>query len=363
MPSSSLSTQKAASVAGIRIAPGKTFSIPNDIKWMDSFQLEALTNAFRVWSKDTPRVDVRRSRARVWLVYLILRYTGCRLGEALALDDQLDISLERGVVRLGRREGEAGREIQLPDAIVAELKEHLLDPANRGLAGHFFQVDQGFIRRKLYERADEAELPRELANTRVLRKSRAIELLRSDVPLTVVQSMLGHSTSNLAAGYMDYSDEDIRRILGQFIQKESKRRTSARNAFYGKITGIKSGDLQSLVEVTTLSGLLVRSVITNDSLETLALSKDQMATATIKAPWVVVSTDAATPRLSSSNKFQGQVVKVTKGRIAAEVIVALADATRICAIVTEESIHGLDLQVGNQAWVIFSAYSVILSLE
>jgi molybdate transport system regulatory protein len=348
------------------VAPGKVFSIPSDIKYLDSLQIEALTAAFQRWRQQGAGTKRRTSRDRVWFIYLLLRYTGARLGEILNLDDRTDIDLERGVVKVGQGEGgtvREGREVQLPEAVLKELRPFLEKIENQGLRGLLFQVDPGFVRRKFYERAQEAALPKDLANPTVLRKSRAIELLRNDVPLTVVQSVLGHSTSNLTASYLDYSDDDIHKIIGQFIRKETRRRTSARNSFYGKITGIKRGEVQSQVELTTLSGIQVYSIITTDSLETLELSKDRMATAIVKAPWVVVSKEEHAPRTTARNKFRGRVVKLNTGSITSEVVVELPDATLICAIVTQESVEDLGLSVGDRAWVMFKALSVIVDLD
>ena len=344
-------------------APGKVFTIPSDIKFLDSLQIEILTETFRNWLGKSSGESTRKSRSRVWLIFLLLRYTGARLGEILSLDDRSDIDMERAVVKLGKAESGQAREVQLPEPVIQELRSFLDDSVDEDLRGVIFQMDQGYVRRKFYERAREAALPKELVNPTVLRKSRAIELLRSDVPLTVVQSMLGQSTSNLAASYLDYSDEDIQRIISQFIRKEAQHRTSARNSFYGKITGIKRGDVQAEVELTTLSGNKVYSIITTDSLATLELSKDRMATALVKAPWVIVSKEDHVPRTSARNKFQGNVTKVNKGKIMSEVVVALPDTTKICAIVTDESVNKLDLKAGDAVWVMFKALSVIVNLD
>lgn len=330
---------------------------------MDSLQIESLTETFRIWLKKSPRQFTQKSRSRVWLIYLLLRYTGARLGEILSLDDRTDLDLERNIVKLGKGEGGPEREVQLPDLVVRELRAFLENSDNQDIRGAVFEMDQGFIRRKFYERAREAALPRELVNPTVLRKSRAIELLRSDVPLTVVQSMLGQSTSNLTASYLDYSDDDIQRIIGQFIQKEARHRTSARNSFHGKITGIRRGDVQSEVELTTLSGNKVCAVITTGSLETLELSKDGMATAIVKAPWVVVSKGDQPPRTSARNRYLGRVIKVNEGKVASEVVVELPDGTHICSILTEESVKNLGLAAGDQAWVMFKALSVIVVVD
>ena len=86
------------------------------------------------------------------------------------------------------------------------------------------------------------------------------------MPLPVVQRMLGHSTLNVTASYVDFSDDDMRQVAKYFIEKESRRKTSARNSFFGKISSIRKGDIQAKVEMITIGGDKVTTVITNDSL-------------------------------------------------------------------------------------------------
>ena len=61
-----------------------------------------------------------------------------------------------------------------------------------------------------------------------------------------------------------------------FLEKESGRKTSARNSFFGKISRIKKGDIQARVEMVTLGGDRVTTVITNDSLARLGLKVGQI---------------------------------------------------------------------------------------
>ena len=331
---------------GPRVRPGKFVSIPKQVKHLDTVQLEALSEAFRAWLEKSPAPAIRRSRGRVWLIYLVLRFSGAKLGEVLAVDDQADLDLDKGLIRLGRKGQPQERQVQLPEVVVTDLRNYLADPGNKALLGQVFSMDQGFIRKKFYERGAEAALPKTLANPTVLRRSRAIELLRSDVPLTVVQSMLGQASSNSTANYIDFSDEDTATIISQFMHKEAGRKTSARNMFYGRISRIVKGDIQSEVALTTPAGQTVYAVITNRSLDSLELAKDDQA-----------------PMVSARNVFPGRITQATQGRVTAEVIVELDEDTQICAIVSRESWKSLGLGAGDRAWVMFNDTSVILDLN
>ena len=122
------------------------------------------------------------------------------------------------------------------------------------------------------------------------------------------------------------------------------KKTSARNAFTGTINRIKRGDLLVEVEILTSTGLQVVSIITAESADNLELREGINTTATIKAPWVIISTgDAPT---SARNHFSGKVQSVQLGEIEAEVLVTLDEGTTVCAVITSQSARVLKLEPG-----------------
>lgn len=340
--------------------PAKTFEVPSDVKHLDQGQLTELTQAFRTWYEAVDSPARRRSRARIWLLFLLIRYGALKLGEAIAVDDRSDFDFPRFELTV---RGEHARRVQLPKEVAQEIERLLQEPFAASLRGEVFTLDQGFVRRKFYERADECGLPRELANPRVIRHSRAVELLREGVPLKVVQNIMGHQSVNLTAQYVNFSEDDIKRIVNYYILKETEMKTSARNSFTGKVTSIRSGNILAEVEVTTPSGLKVVSVITHDSLSVLEISVGSLVTAMVKAPWVILVKEDMRLKTSARNKYCGKIVKVNEGQISAEVIVELADGTKICSLVTDESVKSLDLKVGDEICALFKAFSVILNVE
>ena len=200
-----------------------------------------------------------------------------------------------------------------------------------------FQVDPGHVRRKFYERALACGFPKELGGPEALRKSRAVELLQNNVPLPVVQSILGHSTPNLTAALVSFSEAEMHQVARFFLNKESGRKTSARNNFFGKISSIRKGDIQAKVEMITLGGDRVTTVITNDSLSRLGLKVGKLITAEVKAPWVVLQKGDEEPECSAENRFRGTIARINKGRVTTEYVVQIADGTELCAIVSSDS--------------------------
>ena len=140
-------------------------------------------------------------------------------------------------------------------------------------------------------------------------------------------------------------------------------KTSARNVFVGQISAIRDGQILNEIELTTASGLKIVSVITTDSFEALGLDLGMTVIATVKAPWVVLVKEDKKLATSARNKFCGTISKINKGKIAVDVVVDLADGTKITSLITDESASSLALQVGDTICALVKAFSVILSLE
>ena len=92
----------AIPAAGKGRAPraARLFQVPDTVKHLSPAQLDALTRSFRDWLQAARDTRTRQGRMRMWLLFLLLRHTGMRLGEALVLDDREDFDLARGVVRV-----------------------------------------------------------------------------------------------------------------------------------------------------------------------------------------------------------------------------------------------------------------------
>ena len=187
--------------------------------------------------------------------------------------------------------------------------------------------------------------------------------MQSNMPLPVVQRMLGHSTLNVTASYVAFSDDDMRQVAKYFIEKESRRKTSARNSFFGKIRSIQQGDIQAKVEMITVGGDMVTTVITNDSLSRLGLKTGSLITAEIKAPWVILQKSDREPEASAENRFAGTIDRINRGEITTEYVVRIPDGTELCSIVTTENARQMGFQVKDRVWVIFNSFSVVLHTD
>jgi molybdate transport system regulatory protein len=366
-PGSVPSTAAAAATATKRGAGhGRIVSPRHDVQYLDSGQLGQLEQSFYEWWRQARRKDLRRSRGRLLLIFLLIRYTGAKLNEVLMLQPDRDFDWEQSVVRF-RGRGDAPeafrREVQLSTTLAGTLRDILGDPVFPPIAGEILRLDPGFVRRKFYERAAACGFVKRLGGPEMLRKARAVELMQGNMPLPAVQMMLGHSSPNLTSSYVSFSADEIRIVARHFLEREGQRRTSARNAFFGKIEKIRRGTIQSLITLITIDGLRISTVITNDSLERLGLRRGRLLTAEVKAPLVMLQAGEEPPVCSADNLLRGSVVAVTPGPVTSECVVRVSEGVEVCAIISSARQSALDLRTGMAVWASFSCVAVVLQAD
>ncbi len=352
---------KSSSSKKQSVWPGQT-----DSRSLDTIQINRLEQSFREWALESSRANIRLSRKRILLIFLLIRYTGARLNEVLALNPLEDIDHAKQLVVFGKRglktERQA-RQMQISEKLSSEIQEALTDGVFRQSLDNSFDVDPGHVRRKFYERAVACGFPKELGAPDAIRKSRAVELMQSNMPLSVVQKVLGHLSPKLTASYTSFSDKDTQQITKFFLEKEAGRKTSARNIFFGKICSIQKGDIQSKIELITIGDNLISTVITNDSLARLGLKTGTMIKAEVKAPWVILQKKDEEPECSAENIFHGTVSRITEGKVTTEYVVRVSDEIELCSIVTSQSNRQLDLKENDTVWAIFNSFSVVLHTD
>lgn len=349
-----------------RISHARVVPITKEIRCLDSVQLARLEKSFREWAESKSRSDVLLSRKRILLIFLLIRYTGAKLNEVLTINPLQDIDHKRHLIVFEKQDvttDRPPREVQISETFSIEIQAVLDDPAFKKSLRNLFRVDPGHVRRKFYERAEACGFSKRLGAPDVIRKSRAVELMQNNMPLPVIQRIMGHSTPNLISSLVSFSDEDIQQVTQFFLERESYRKTSARNTFFGKIRAIQKGDIQAKVEVVTIGGDLVTAVITNDSLARLGLKRGTLITAEIKAPLVILYKTDEEPKCTAENRFQGSIARVNRGRITTEYVVRISDGTALCSLVSSEISRRLDLKEDDPVWAVFNSFSVVLHTD
>lgn len=338
--------------------PRDFFNVSDHVNYLEPSEMREFEQAFRQWKVSAVRADSVQARERMWLIFLMLRHTGARLGEILSLDDSIAFDAEGPFVRLGR-EGRI-REVPLSNELFSEVMAALEGPLGCGLRGTFFQVDPGYFRRICYARGKDCGLSKDHVCPKSLRNTRAVEMLRSGVPITIVKEVLGQSSLDLTANFQQFSTGDMQSIV-RTAHNAMRKRTSARNSFVGHVIGVVEDSVMAEVTMETRSGMVLSSVITSDSLRNLKLVKGAPVIATVKAPLVNVISCRKTPVGSARNRFKGTVIRVTDSPVLSEVLGRLPDGSDVCALISEQSAKELALKSGDEMEFWFKALSVVLN--
>lgn len=154
--------------------------------------------------------------------------------------------------------------------------------------------------------------------------------------------------------------DDFGRYYSLFRRMNVK--TSARNQYFGVVTRVRRGKVNSEVELALKGGDRVTATITNDSLDELGLRAGAEAFALIKASWIILFEGKA-PKISARNVFAGTVAKVVPGAVNCEVKLRLKGGSLLCAVVTRESARAMELKPGAPVSAAFKASSVILGVS
>ncbi len=139
-------------------------------------------------------------------------------------------------------------------------------------------------------------------------------------------------------------------------------RISARNVFSGKIQSVVKGAVNSQVTLALEGGGIVVAIITNASVNSLALEQGTAAYAIIKASEVIVGKGVDGSRLSARNVLAGEVTEILDGAVSSEVAIRLSGGPALVASITKESVIALGLKKGDQVSAIIKTSNVMIGV-
>jgi len=196
----------------------RAFNQPwQNIDYFNENQLNILTKKFQDFYKKAPGPWSARVRGRYFLIFLFLRYTGARISEVTGINDQADVDYRSADVtmavlkRHNPHKKNMRKMVSVPPQAVKKLARYLVQyPEMKGKA---FSVDRSNFFGIFKKLTLECGFARNLAHPHVLRHTRAMEMVRAGVPLTIVQGILGHANLNTTAAYLQFSGQEAKAIL------------------------------------------------------------------------------------------------------------------------------------------------------
>lgn len=171
-------------------------------------ELNKLTAEFEKWFNERKN----HIRARYWLMFLFLRYTGARISEIQNLKET-DIDFRNAEIKLitKKRRKETYRIVPVPQQLISEYL--LLAKTLNVRDVNVKQPNFYNVFRMLCKKAGITDPEKQ--HPHVLRHTRAIELLRNGIPITAVQSVMGHASVTVTARYLQFTNVEIKEMLKQ----------------------------------------------------------------------------------------------------------------------------------------------------
>jgi len=191
--------------------------VGRNIDYLNEKQLKILTAKFRDYFEKAPGPRVARIRGRYFLMFLFLRFTGARISEVAGINDQVDVDYRSADVTLAvlkrhnPHKKNMRKMVSVPPQAVNKLARYLAQyPEMKGKA---FSVNRSNFFRLFQKLTLDCGFSKTLAHPHVLRHTRALEMVRAGVPLTIVQQILGHANLNTTAVYLQFSGQEAKAIL------------------------------------------------------------------------------------------------------------------------------------------------------
>ena len=136
---------------------------------------------------------------------------------------------------------------------------------------------------------------------------------------------------------------------------------SARNQLNVEVSEVRTGAVNSLIVGKLAGGEVLKATVTVDSEKGLDLKVGKKAIFLFKASSVIVLKNNHI-KLSATNQINGVVSEIKDGAVNAEVIID-ANGSKISAVITKESVNGMDLKVGDNVTAIIKATQIIVGVK
>lgn len=138
---------------------------------------------------------------------------------------------------------------------------------------------------------------------------------------------------------------------------------SARNQLPGTVAIVRTGSVNDEIEISLENGGTLVAVVTGSSRQALGLEQGRAVVALIKAPWIVLASEDCGMTFSARNQFAGRVMTVEKGAVNATIDIHTDAGTHLTAVITNESLAGMDLSEGKRVIALIKASAVMLAVK
>ncbi len=322
----------------------------NTRQTLDPEELANLTLAWEAWEQAVSTPARRVVRARLHLVFLLVRFGALRLKEVLGMPVRNCLDLQSGLLSVP---GDNARDIMLPLGCMHHFRRILSLPEAE--AADFLSLDEGFVRKKFYLVAETCDIEPARAAPRAIRYARAIELIFLHVPLSMVQKYLGQPGPAMGF-FLNFAGGDLRSYI---VSRARERNGSRDNIFVGIATRAKMGLRRAEIEITTFENTTVYAQVSLDRLQDLDLGEHrQVVTFHIPPQALVLSLEPCPTSLG--NCLEATLTSLHADAVEGFASARLDDGSALGVALEWGAIPPSQLYEGRRVWLHFAAASVEL---
>ncbi len=130
----------------------------------------------------------------------------------------------------------------------------------------------------------------------------------------------------------------------------------------GTVGEVHKGQVVTIVKLMLPSRSTISSIITNESADRLGLKNGVKAYAIVKASSVIIGKGMADANISARNIIKGKVQKIKEGMVMAEIVLDIGGGNTITSTISDKSVKRMELKVGDEAYAIVKATSVMIGV-
>ena len=333
-------------------------SLLRDEKGLSDQELLAAESWYWQQYAESSSMRARRAHARLWCIFMLLRYGGLRLGEALELDARKDVDTVTGMVHVP---GPNSRDVLLPLSAMRHVRRILSLPEAESMGRDFLRFDQGFIRKSFYAVARPLGLDRAMVGPRAIRYARGLELLDLHVPVNLVQKFLGQQKPSQIAAFLNFSDGAARRMVQSKTLGPSSGTDPLCNSFLGIVEDISVGMRMAAVSVRTFGDMRLGVQCSTRQFVHMEIHANQVVTVLVDPEQIVLSRGRAT--LSMGNCLPCTVQSIHQDQVESFVSLELGDGSRLCATVETPGLLRVGIYEGQKVYAHFPSRAARLCLD
>lgn len=309
-------------------------------------ELELLTDAWITWGSSGRTPGRALAHARLFLVFLLIRYGGLRLGEINLLKIENHLDTDTGMLYVP---GDFKRKIMLSPVALRKIRE--IAKLKEAAESDFLKIDSGFIRRAFYKRAEEAGIEKEKAGPRALRFARGVEMFRQHMSVNTIQEYLGLKTQTQIMTFFKSFNN---------INESATPSTDTTNRFMSLVTGITPCHSKVSLSLLTFNNLSLNVLCSFEKFVRLEPGLNKIVITTLSPEQIFIFFNP--PSGLFSNSLPATIKSIIMDQTESRISLEAGEGACLSVLTSRSYLANCGFKTGDNIFACFTSYSPTINL-